>query len=94
MKKVSKYDLDRGTVDIQKMLKERQAERKSKNLMIKDIVEKETAKNIKEEVQAKQIKIESLNEIKHRQDVERKEMVHRNQKVFRKVMEERKAAET
>ena len=53
----------------------------------------ETEKNKKRELQTREIKIEQLTQIRQKQEKERKDMVHRNQEAFRKLMEDRKAME-
>ena len=78
IKKVSKYKLDRGDVNIQAMIKERKAERKEKNKLQKDIVEMETMRNKKEDLKQREIKIETLAEVRNKQEKDRKEMVVKN----------------
>lgn len=56
-------------------------------------MEVETEKNKKRELENREIKIEQLNQIRQKQDKERKDMVHKNQEAFRKLMEDRKAIE-
>ena len=80
---MSKYKLDRGTVDIKEMMKERKAERTENNKLKKDIVEMETMRNKKMELKQREIKIESLADVRQRQEKERKEMVVKNQEAFR-----------
>jgi hypothetical protein len=53
----------------------------------------ETEKNKKRELENREIKIEQLNAIRQKQEKDRKDMVHKNQEAFRKLMEERKSME-
>lgn len=50
LRKISKYELDRGTLDLNKFVKERNAERTSKNLKKKEIVAVETEKQKQREM--------------------------------------------
>ena len=65
------------------MMKERKAERTENNKLKKDIVEMETMRNKKMELKQREIKIESLADVRQRQEKERKEMVVKNQEAFR-----------
>jgi hypothetical protein len=86
---VSKYDLDRGTLDFQRLKLEKEKDRAENVKIKKKQWERGLAHKKKKEAEQKWEKLAELEEIRERQNRERKEFVRRQQEMFRKAIEER-----
>jgi hypothetical protein len=75
---VSKYELDRGELDIEKLRREKEKERTEANKNVKAELDKEIEEKKVHDVQATEKKIEDLAKLKEKQDRERKQMVKKN----------------
>lgn len=89
LRRVSKYDLDRGTLDFQRLQREKHRDR-TENVKIKRKQwERGLAHKKKKEAEDKMQKLTDLEEIRERQTRERKDFVRKQQEQFRKAIEER-----
>jgi hypothetical protein len=86
---VSKYDLDRGTLDFKHLKQEKDRDRTINVKIKKEQWERGLAHKKKKEAEEKMAKLIELEEIRERQARERKEFVRRQQEMFRKAIEER-----
>ena len=89
LRRVSKYDLDRGTLDFQRLKLEKEKDRAENVKIKKKQWERGLAHKKKKEAEQKWEKLAELEEIRERQNRERKEFVRRQQEMFRKAIEER-----
>ena len=86
---MSKYDLDRGTLDFQKLKIEKDKDRTENVKIKKKQWERGIAHKKRKEAENKMAKLQELEDIRERQTRERKEFVRRQQEMFRKAIEER-----
>lgn len=93
LRRVSKYDLDRGTLDYHRLKQEKERDRTQNVKIKKKQWEKGLAHKKKREVEDKKHKLEYLEAIRIRQAIERQEFLRRQQEQFRKAIEERTNAE-
>lgn len=89
LRRVSKYDLDRGTLDFQRLQREKHRDRTENVKIKKKQWERGLAHKKKKEAEEKMQKLVDLEEIRDRQARERKEFVRRQQEQFRRAIEER-----
>lgn len=89
VRRVSKYDIDRRTVDFQRLKKEKEKDRTDNVKIKRDELDEKTIQQKSEEVAITQQKINSLASIKAKQDRERREFLRNHQDAFRRAIEER-----
>lgn len=89
LRRVSKYDLDRGTLDYQRLKQEKERDRTANVKIKKRQWERGLAHKKKREVDEKLTKLQQLEAIRVRQALERQEFVRRQQEQFRRAIEER-----
>lgn len=89
LRRVSKYDLDRGTLDFQRLKHEKERDRTANVQIKKKQWERGLAHKKKREAETKMQRLQELEEIRDRQARERKEFVRRQQEMFRRAIEER-----
>ncbi len=94
LRRVSKYDLDRGTLDFQRLKLEKERDRTENVKIKKKQWERGLAHKKKREAEVKMQKLQELEEIRDRQARERKEFVRRQNEMFRRAIEERTGAST
>ena len=77
MRRVSKYDLDRGTVDFRKLQKEKEKDMTDNVKIKREEFEKDvTVKKVRETTETQQ-KIKALQEVRKRQERERREFIRK-----------------
>lgn len=89
LRRVSKYDLDRGTLDIKKLKTEKERDR-TQNVKIKrNQWERGIAYKKQVELKEKMTKLQILTKIREDQEEERKLTLRRKHEEFRKAIQER-----
>eukprot|EP00347_Sterkiella_histriomuscorum_P011650 403371643 len=89
LRRISKYDIDRNQVDLYKLNKEKERDRKENVKIKKDALEFNKYDQKRQEVVQTKIKIEQLSNVKERQEKDRREFVRKQQDMFRKAIEDR-----
>jgi hypothetical protein len=79
LRRVSKYDLDRGTLDYHRLKQEKEKDRTENVKIKKKQWEKGLAHKKKREAEEKKHKLEYLEAIRMRQAIERQEFLRRQQ---------------
>jgi hypothetical protein len=91
LRRVSKYDLDRGTLNYHKLRLEKEKDRTENARIKKYQWDRGLHHKKKREAEDKERRLRELEDIRLRQNQERREFVRRQQENFRKAIEERSA---